>query len=185
MRVTRHNSCWVSPFGHPRINARLPTPQGISQAPTSFIGSRCQGIHHAPLPTCHTNHQHTQQTNTPRMPAARVNEQKNIDQDTNNQRYQHYKQTHPPKNNLVRVMLASTMKKSRNKKPNQPRTPHQGAPASDASDTQQRATQNHPPTHPHKESKPAGNCHHVPLVNTPNRSPTLASCHGVCSLERR
>ena len=38
-RVTRHDSCWVSPFGHPRINARLPTPQGLSQAPTSFIGS--------------------------------------------------------------------------------------------------------------------------------------------------
>ena len=38
-RVTRHDSCWVPPFGHPRINARLPTPQGLSQAPTSFIGS--------------------------------------------------------------------------------------------------------------------------------------------------
>jgi hypothetical protein len=32
----------------------LPAPQGLSQAPTSFIGSRCQGIHHAPLTTCHT-----------------------------------------------------------------------------------------------------------------------------------
>ena len=38
-RVTRHDSCWVPPFGHPRITARLPTPQGLSQAPTSFIGS--------------------------------------------------------------------------------------------------------------------------------------------------
>ena len=37
--VTRHDSCWVPPFGHPRITARLPTPQGLSQAPTSFIGS--------------------------------------------------------------------------------------------------------------------------------------------------
>jgi hypothetical protein len=37
--VTGHDSSWVSPFGHPRINARLPTPQGLSQAPTSFIGS--------------------------------------------------------------------------------------------------------------------------------------------------
>lgn len=66
MWVTGHNSSWVSPFGHPRINARLPTPQGISQAPTSFIGSRCQGIHHVPLITCpqqttntHNNHQTT------------------------------------------------------------------------------------------------------------------------------
>ena len=37
--VTPHNWCWVSPFGHPRITARLPTPRGLSQAPTSFIGS--------------------------------------------------------------------------------------------------------------------------------------------------
>ena len=57
MRVTRHDSCWVSPFGHPRITARLPTPQGLSQAPTSFIGSRCQGIHHAPFIACLTNQQ--------------------------------------------------------------------------------------------------------------------------------
>ena len=39
VQVTRHDSCWVSPFGHPRITAWLPTPQGLSQAPTSFIGS--------------------------------------------------------------------------------------------------------------------------------------------------
>ena len=51
MRVTRHDSCWVSPFGNPRIHARLTAPRGISQPPTSFIGSRCQGIHHAPLDT--------------------------------------------------------------------------------------------------------------------------------------
>ena len=37
--ATPHNRCWVTPFGNPRINARLPTPRGISQAPTSFIGS--------------------------------------------------------------------------------------------------------------------------------------------------
>lgn len=49
--VTRHHSCRVSPFGHPRIHARLAAPRGISQPPTSFIGSRCQGIHHAPLNT--------------------------------------------------------------------------------------------------------------------------------------
>ena len=38
-RVTPHDWCWVPPFGHPRINASLPTPQGLSQARTSFIGS--------------------------------------------------------------------------------------------------------------------------------------------------
>ena len=41
----------VSPFGNPRISVWLPTPRGLSQAPTSFIGSWCQGIHRAPLLT--------------------------------------------------------------------------------------------------------------------------------------
>ena len=45
LRVTPHNWCWVSPFGHPRINALLATPRGITQPHTSFIGSACQGIH--------------------------------------------------------------------------------------------------------------------------------------------
>ena len=52
VEVTGHDSSWVSPFGHPRINARLPTSRGLSQAPTSFIGSWCQGIHHVPLVAC-------------------------------------------------------------------------------------------------------------------------------------
>lgn len=38
-RVTGHDSSRVSPFGHPWILARLPTPQGLSQASTSFFGS--------------------------------------------------------------------------------------------------------------------------------------------------
>ena len=54
MQVTRHHSCRVSPFGHPRIHARLTAPRGITQPPTSFIGSQCQGIHHAPLNTYNT-----------------------------------------------------------------------------------------------------------------------------------
>ncbi len=52
--MTGHDSSRVSPFGHPRITARLPTPRGLSQAPTSFIGSWCQGIHHVPLNACQT-----------------------------------------------------------------------------------------------------------------------------------
>ena len=51
-QVTGHDSSWVSPFGNPRITARLPTSRGLSQAPTSFIGSWCQGIHHVPLVAC-------------------------------------------------------------------------------------------------------------------------------------
>jgi hypothetical protein len=49
--VTGHDSCRVSPFGHPRITARLAAPRGFSQPPTSFFGSWCLGIHRAPLLT--------------------------------------------------------------------------------------------------------------------------------------
>ena len=62
----------VSPFGHPGITVRLSTPPGLSQIPTSFIGSRCQGIHRTPLKTSHP-HTGTIQTrlsrNTPPTPA--------------------------------------------------------------------------------------------------------------------
>ena len=35
----------------------MTAPRGLSQPPTSFIGSQCQGIHHAPLNTYkHKNH---------------------------------------------------------------------------------------------------------------------------------
>ena len=46
--ITPHQ---VSPFGNPRIEVWLPTPRGLSQAPTSFFGSWCQGIHRVPLLT--------------------------------------------------------------------------------------------------------------------------------------
>src|SRR6201996_4571632 len=49
--VTSNYARQVSLFGNPRINVWLPTPRGLSQAPTSFIGSWCQGIHRAPLST--------------------------------------------------------------------------------------------------------------------------------------
>ena len=49
--ATGHYTRQVSPFGNPRIEVWLPTPRGLSQAPTSFIGSWCQGIHRAPLIT--------------------------------------------------------------------------------------------------------------------------------------
>ena len=37
--VTPHDGCRVTPFGHPRIKARLTAPRGLSRPPTSFIGS--------------------------------------------------------------------------------------------------------------------------------------------------
>ena len=49
--VTGNYARQVSLFGNPRINVWLPTPRGLSQAPTSFIGSWCQGIHRVPLST--------------------------------------------------------------------------------------------------------------------------------------
>ena len=49
--VTGNYARQVSLFGNPRITAWLPAPRGLSQAPTSFIGSWCQGIHRAPLST--------------------------------------------------------------------------------------------------------------------------------------
>ena len=39
----------VSPFGNLRISAHLPAPRSLSQAVTSFIAYRCQGIHHMHL----------------------------------------------------------------------------------------------------------------------------------------
>src|SRR4051794_24199293 len=58
-RVTPHDWCGVPPFGNPRINARLTAPRGLSQPPTSFIGSWCQGIHRAPLKTWPHKKPHT------------------------------------------------------------------------------------------------------------------------------
>jgi hypothetical protein len=43
------SSSWVSPFGNLRIDARLPASRSLSQATTSFVASRCQDIHRAPL----------------------------------------------------------------------------------------------------------------------------------------
>jgi hypothetical protein len=49
--VTGNYARQVSLFGNPRINVWLPTSRGLSQAPTSFFGSWCQGIHRVPLLT--------------------------------------------------------------------------------------------------------------------------------------
>ena len=146
MQVTAHNCGWVPPFGHPRINARLPTPQGLSQAPTSFIGSRCQGIHHAPCPACPhkhpTPHNNTSPTRTASKqartltrhtpdttqnpatstitPATGTNN--SICSKTQTHRRHIQSTTHQPPTDLYRslsrvVMLASTIQESNNKKP--------------------------------------------------------------------
>ena len=50
--LTGHDPSRVSPFGDPWIVGWLTPPQGLSQFPTSFIGSRCQGIHRVLFFTC-------------------------------------------------------------------------------------------------------------------------------------
>ncbi len=69
--VTRHHSCWVSPFGHPRITARLTAPRGLSQPPTSFIGSWYQGIHRTPLHTYNNTYTHTPTKQPPPQKSSR------------------------------------------------------------------------------------------------------------------
>ena len=47
--VCAHYHAWVSPFGDPGIKGWSAPPPGLSQPPTSFIGSWRQGIHRVPL----------------------------------------------------------------------------------------------------------------------------------------
>jgi hypothetical protein len=47
--VHAHYHVWVSPFGNPGIKGWSAPPPGLSQPPTSFIGSWRQGIHRVPL----------------------------------------------------------------------------------------------------------------------------------------
>ena len=49
IRVIRHDSNRVSPFGDLRFKACLAAPRSFSQPTTSFIGILCQGIHCARL----------------------------------------------------------------------------------------------------------------------------------------
>ena len=43
--VRAHYHAWVSPFGNPRVKGWSAPHRGLSQPPTSFIGSWRQGIH--------------------------------------------------------------------------------------------------------------------------------------------
>ena len=49
IQLTMTQKGQVSPFGHPRIKARLSAPRGLSQITTSFIACCRQGIHHVHL----------------------------------------------------------------------------------------------------------------------------------------
>ena len=71
--ATTHNCGQVSPFGHPRINARLTTPRGLSRPSTSFIGLSCPRHPPCALHRQHTilRHPHTNHTNKTLMRPAR------------------------------------------------------------------------------------------------------------------
>ncbi len=141
-RVTGHDSSWVSPFGHPRITARLPTPQGLSQAPTSFIGSRCQGIHHVPFTACHHQH-HT----TPTHPTPHTQ------QGHRGTRHTHATNTPPHKRGDASVLTAAHYKDARVHYPDlkqQPHTPHH----THTGAARRPGTQKHHPTHnPHRANQ--------------------------------
>jgi hypothetical protein len=47
--VRAHYHAWVSPFGNPRVEGWSAPHRGLSQPPTSFIGSWRQGIRRVPL----------------------------------------------------------------------------------------------------------------------------------------
>ena len=132
--MTRHHSCRVSPFGHPRIHARLTAPRGISQPPTSFIGSQCQGIHHAPLNTYNTkNH-------------------KNEKKSHHNKPHTHPQPRRARRRSTCGLMLATTIHKSNT-------TPHHQDGATTTTPHREAGT-----SHPHQGQAPLGLLSQDPTV---------------------
>ena len=85
----------------------MTAPRGLSQPPTSFIGSQCQGIHHAPLNTYNTKQ-------------TKKNEKKES----------HYNKPHQPTPQRVPatscgLMLATTIHKSNTTPHHQVRRQHE------------------------------------------------------------
>ena len=156
VRVTGHDSSWVSPFGHPRITARLPTPRGLSQAPTSFIGSWCQGIHHVPLVACLNNVKTTQLQRPTTTPQSKAWQQFDSYCTSTLTRHQ------PPKagNTREHGMLASTIQISNNN-PTNPSTHHR---ALQRRRTKETSRTNHPTRaiHPDLIPQDPTACHDPP-----------------------
>src|SRR5690349_6756571 len=141
-RVTPHDWCGVPPFGHPRINARLAAPRGLSQPPTSFIGSWCPGIHRVPLTTC------------PRSTINPTNQQHEPDHHARHPH--HHRRRARERAVLDYKMLASTVQFSTSN-PTPPRAdptgpatrPHEGADTTTGLRSETIRTRKHPhPRHP-------------------------------------
>ena len=95
-RVTPHDWCGVPPFGNPRINARLTAPRGLSQPPTSFIGSWCPGIHRVPLTTWpHKNPTHHPRKETMCGPTRTLETYKSLKMLASTVQFSTYDQTPP------------------------------------------------------------------------------------------
>ena len=163
-RVTPHDWCGVPPFGHPRINARLAAPRGLSQPPTSFIGSWCPGIHRVPLTTWPHNYNNPHPPHR-RTPAPTPHRERTAG-------------TEPVRRagGNQRKMLASTVQFSTTN-PRSPRRPHRPPPHRDEAMCDQenpdRDNTPHPdpdvPVRPRTGSAPSGP-NSVPTTTTPRGS---------------
>ena len=149
--VTAHDSGRVPPLGHPRINAWLPAPRGLSQAPTSFFGSWCQGIHpallhhftqHSALATPHAHRHHDDPKTTTTTAPARWQRLKMLAstvQFSNNNQHQHT----DPRPRRGPAVLRPTSKRTRHHPP--PSPPHHHRPARGAPGAH-RTARRRPPT---------------------------------------
>ena len=132
--VTAHDDCRVSPFGHPRIKARLTAPRGLSWPPTSFIGSWCQGIHRAPLKTWPQMLASTVQfSNNDQPPVThhfRDASPGPATEENHSLRLPTACPTHPPLPSTFHAPKSSTRRRRRSSMPNSQRSTHE-QPASD------------------------------------------------------
>ena len=136
-RVTAHDDCRVSPFGHPRIKAWLTTPRGLSWPPTSFIGSWCQGIHRAPLKTwpqmlaSTVQFSNNDQYTVTHHPVV-LHRRRQLKAATNGRALRHPTAcpTHSPLPSTFHTLTSSTRRRRRSSVPNNQRSTHE-QPASD------------------------------------------------------
>ena len=189
-RVTPHDWCWVSPFGNPRITARLTAPRGISQPPTSFIGSLRQGIHRAPLDTYNTQNTHQTRDNqshhkfdAPFMTSSAKKTQQNAYTETC--KITETKTTPPDTNDPASwLMLASTIQFSNNTHHHTATSPIPKGTSTPTLTRSSKTEKTCPLRHPtvcrrnptHRTSRPAGNKNYrvsVPPNNMSDRQTTV------------
>ena len=125
----------------------MAAPRGISQPPTSFIGSQCQGIHHAPLNTYNTKPKNESSEKICITP--------------NNNPHQH---THPPQKTganpfaqAVIQMLATTIHKSNTTPHHQSRAATR-TPNTPAAGKHSTTEPSEAGTHPHSGMSPQACC---------------------------